>query len=55
MSLETVSSSRAGVLGDDLLDPSFKRDRLANVDLDVCCLAFEAAPSSADHPVNHRQ
>jgi hypothetical protein len=44
MSLETVSSSLAGVLGDDLLDPSFERDHLASVDLDVCCLAFEAAP-----------
>jgi len=44
MSLETVLSSLAGVLGDDLLDLSFERDHLASVDLDVCCLAFEAAP-----------
>ena len=44
MSLETVLSSLAGVLGDDLLDLLFERDHLASVDLDVCCLAFEAAP-----------
>ncbi len=44
MSLETVSSNLAAVFGDDLLGPSFERDHLASVDLDACCLAFEAAP-----------
>jgi hypothetical protein len=48
MSLETVPSSLAGVLGDDLLDPSFERDHLASVDL-RCLLPGLSAHAVGSH------
>jgi hypothetical protein len=45
----------SGVLGDDLFDPALERDRLAGVDLDVCCLPFEAAPQLVDQDLGVRE
>jgi hypothetical protein len=42
-------------LGDDLFDPALERDRLAGVDLDVCCLPFEAAPQLVDQDLGVRE
>ena len=55
MSFETFSSSCAGVLGHDLLEPPLEGDRLTGVDLDVRRLPLEAAPDLVDQDLGVRQ